>query len=216
MKSNQIRFTLFQMIKNYCHIGYESKLFNNNNSKYMLGNYYGVSIINMNISFVSLKSSFNIIRGLFLKNGFICFVLGNKNTYFPPKTIKSSQASIIFESDWKGGTLSNWGSFLHNKLWETRVPSAVLINVMKEANFFGEAIKDYPILVLFFIDTIHDVFKFNTPVFINNKSFITIMYFYFVFYNLIIKFCILKKIKFIEVIKKKVLNTFYNIDINNK
>lgn len=204
----KIKFTLHQMIKNYCHLGHESKLLNPNNYNYLLGNYSGLSVIDINKSFMCLKSSFNIIKNIFLKNGFICFVLNNKNFPFHHKRLKTSNVSIVNDLKWRGGNLSNWKVFFGKKIWQIRIPSAVLINSRKESDFVGERVRHLPILVLFFIDTIHNVFKFDLPVFINNKSSLCVTYFYFIFYNYINKLYILKRIQFIEIVKKKVLNIF--------
>jgi ribosomal protein S2 len=204
----QVNFTLFQMTKNYCHLGHESKLLNNNNFSYLLGNYSGISIININKSFIFLKSSFNIISKIFLKNGYICFVINDKGLGFPHKFTDTSNASIFSETNWKGGTLSNWSSFKNKGPWKLRLPNAIIVSIMKEVDFFGERTRNFPILVLFFIDTIHNVFKFDSPIFINNKSFVSLMYFYYVFYNFINKLYRLKRIKFIEIIKKKILDIF--------
>jgi hypothetical protein len=119
------------------------------------------------------------------------------------------QASITFETNWKGGTISNFTSFLHKEIWKkNRIPSALIISLNKVGDYWGENFKRYPIFILFFIDTIHNIFKFDSFAFINNKSLITTMYFYYVFISFIKSLFILRKIRFFEKIKKQTLYVF--------
>jgi ribosomal protein S2 len=74
----RINFTVAQLIKNYCHLGHMSKLLNRNSSYYLLGNYSNVSVIDIERSVILLKYSFNILGRIFLKNGFIAFVVNSR------------------------------------------------------------------------------------------------------------------------------------------
>jgi ribosomal protein S2 len=81
-----INFTTAQLIRNYCHIGHMAKLLNRNSSYYLLGNYFNVSIIDAGRSTILLKYSFNILKKIFLKNGFIAFIVNSRGIL---PTIKS-------------------------------------------------------------------------------------------------------------------------------
>ena len=84
----------------------------------------------------------------------------------------------------------------------------MIVNLARVGGFWGENFKKYPIFILFFIDTIHNIFKFDSFVFINNKSLITIYYFYFVFLNFIESLTVLKKIKFFKKVRNKFMRNF--------
>jgi hypothetical protein len=122
---------------------------------------------------------------------------------------------VLCSSKWNAGLISNYRTFYSDEVWKHRVPSGVIVNFMKETNYFGERPK-HALFVLFFVDTIHNAFKFDNFVFINNKSLVSLVYFYFVFINLVHKLIALKKIRFFELIKKKVLDIFNKQTLINK
>jgi hypothetical protein len=193
-----------------------SKLVNKNSSHYLLGNYSAVSVINIEKSLIFLKYSFSVLQKIFLKNGFIAFVV-NKRGVLPTiyKFRRGLKYGILPGSRWNAGLISNYRTFYSGNIWNYRVPSGVIINFMKENNYAGERSR-HPLFVLFLIDTIHNVLKFDNFVFINNKSFISLVYFYFVFINLIKKFIAIKKVRFFELVKKKVVAIFNKPNLLNK
>lgn len=130
-----INFTLSQLIKNYCHLGHMSKLLHKNSGAYLIGNYFGVTIIDVNKTLIFLKYSFNILRSIFFKNGYILFVLNNKNIKLNEfRGIKT--ARIIYHRGWKSGRISNFKSFFKKKCLSDDTisksfPNAILLNLMK-------------------------------------------------------------------------------------
>jgi ribosomal protein S2 len=112
ISGGKVEFLVSQLLKNYCHIGYNSSLANSNSSGYLLGNYYGITIINIYKTFIYVRNALIIIKNILFLNGSILFMLNIKR----PKKLRFNFFNVKFlYSKYTPGVISNFRSIEENK-----------------------------------------------------------------------------------------------------
>jgi len=112
MISGKIEFLVCQLLKNYCHIGYNSSLANSNSTGYFLGNYYGVTIINVYKTFIFVRNALLIIKNILFLGGNVLFILNIKK----PRKLRFKFFNVKFMySKYIPGVISNFRSIKRSR-----------------------------------------------------------------------------------------------------
>lgn len=204
-------FSIFQLIKNYGHVGYPSPLISISSLSYMLGQYYNVSIIDINKSLFLFKNYFFLMSNIILKGGYL-FLVWNSLKY-KKYFMKSNFCRFMYK--WIPGTITNFrkkkdafsplnlkNSSKKKKDQDLRFPNFV-INFGFSKNTLIQEGADLPLLFLSVVDTLHNINNFNFFVIYNTKSTNSSFFLYNIFLNFFKKMILIKKSFFFNIFKKR-------------
>lgn len=207
-----LNFSIFQLIKNYGHIGYPSTLININSLFYTLGRYYNISIIDMDKSFFLLKNYFFLLSNVILKGGYLFLVWNNLKygEYFT----KYRFCRFIYK--WVPGIITNFRKRKHVDLRseniynkktgakKIRFPSFVINFGFNKTVLAQEGLK-LPIPFLSIADTLHNINNFNFFVMYNTKSDLSSLFLYNIFLSFLEKMISVKRSFFFNIFKKRLV-----------
>jgi ribosomal protein S2 len=199
-----INFSIFQLIKNYGHIGYPSALININSLFYMLGKYYNVGIIDIDKSFFLLKNYFFLLSNIILKGGSLFLIWNNLKykRYFK----KSSFCHFIYK--WLPGTITNFRKVKKSNLGlgdsRIRFPNFIINFGINDSVLVQEGF-GLPLPFLSIVDTLHNINNFNFFVIYNTKSIYSSFFLYNVFLNFLEKMISVKQSFFFNIFKKRLV-----------
>jgi ribosomal protein S2 len=208
-------FSIFQLIKNYGHIGYPSALTNVNSLFYILGRYYNISIIDINKSLFLLKNYFFLLSNIILKGGYL-FLAWNSLKY-KKYTLNCSFCYFIYR--WIPGMITNFRKVkkvdlkkkispkFKKKITKLRFPNFV-INFGFNKNIQSQEGFGLPLPFLSIVDTIHNVGSFNFFILYNTKSMYSSFLLYKIFLDFLEKMIFVKKSFFFNIFKKRL--TLFN------
>lgn len=238
MNGLKLYFTKNQFLKSYMNLGSSYISLNRNNSYYLLGLYYNLSLINLNLFLFKLKKNVKFIINTFLKNNFLSFMvvstLNNKflaNSY--ARKYKRIRTSFYFGT-WWNGLLKNFKKYTkyNNKkkrfyyLYKNLLPFSVLYIAnqkhykkdINSVNFHNE-VNNASIFSIMFVSTTLNSYQAPNVLFQNTRNLINNFFLNNLFFSILKKslfslkkkFCffIFKNFKIFKLKKKTFLNLFF-------
>lgn len=213
MQKYLVKLTLKQLIHSGVHIGYLKFSLNRKLKSYILGYYNHFYLINLYYTNLQLKLLVNIIVKLISSNQQIFFIQSN-NFFLLKKTLKQKtrKSFFIYDANWIHGFLTNF-KLLRQHYFEKYVlnpKKTSNLPVFTNSRYLSYyTIKFFPSLILFFddytpealkeashlgiptggiIDTQFKYIKYlNYPILGNNKSYNSLLLYYTVFLNAVLK-----------------------------
>lgn len=205
-------FSIFQLVKNYGHIGGPSALTNINSLFYIVGRYYNVSIIDINKSLFLFRNYFFLISNIILKGGYLFLIWNNQK--FSKFSLNCAFCRFIYR--WVPGTITNFRKIkkvdlekkfskkhrFYNNDEKFRFPNFV-INFGFNRNIETQEGCRLPLPFLSIVDTSHNVSNFSFFVLYNTKSIYSSFFLYNIFLDFLDKMSTIKKSFFFNIFKKK-------------
>lgn len=197
-------FSIFQLIKNYAHIGHPSPRVNINSLFYMLGKYYNVSIIDIDKSLFLLKNYFFLLSNIIIKGGYV-FLVWNDLKY---KKYSNRISFCHYMYKWVPGTVTNFREIRkkNRKTEEVNIKFPhFVINFGINTSILAQEGRKLPVPFLSIVDTLHNITNFNFFAIYNTKSNYSSFFLYNVFLKFLEKMVSVKKSFFLNIFKKRLV-----------
>lgn len=203
----KINFTLNQLIGSDFYLGYFKNNWNPMINYFLLGYYRNINIFNLNLTYNLLKISFNLLTNIILKKGNI-WIINEKFLYFNKildflKLNNKFKNLLFFNNKWPKGLLSNYKKVIFIK--DNKFPNIIFISNLEKNNYVVNESYILNIPTIGIIDSKDNPYNVLYPIPGNTKSLKAIYFIYLLLFKNIFYSSNLKKKKFKNVLKNKLL-----------